>query len=79
MTVTPDLLDALARRGTDTLVLGPEVIGNATLVRHVAALEGVVAASYAAGAELAGRAGVPARLRQGVSRARQPASRATQS
>jgi ABC-type branched-subunit amino acid transport system substrate-binding protein len=46
--VTPVLLDALARRGTDTLVLGPEVIGKAALVRHVATLEGVVGASYSA-------------------------------
>ena len=39
LSVTPDLLDALARRGTGTLVLGPEVIGKTDLVRHVARLE----------------------------------------
>ena len=48
MSVSPDLLGALARRGTGKLVLGPEVIGETDLVRHVAALDGVVAASYAA-------------------------------
>jgi len=48
-TVTPDLLGALARRrGTNSLVLGPEVIGYTDLVRHVPALTGVVAASYSA-------------------------------
>ena len=36
LSVTPDILDALARRGTDTVVLGPEVVGDADLVRHVA-------------------------------------------
>jgi branched-chain amino acid transport system substrate-binding protein len=45
--VTTDLLHALARRGAHALVLGPEVIGDTTLVRHVASLEGVVGASYA--------------------------------
>jgi branched-chain amino acid transport system substrate-binding protein len=44
--VTPDLLRALARRGSNTVVLGPEVIGDTDLVRHVAALTGVVGASY---------------------------------
>jgi ABC-type branched-subunit amino acid transport system substrate-binding protein len=48
LTVTPDSLKALARRGTDKLVLGPEVLGVTGLVRHVPGLEGVVAASYAA-------------------------------
>ena len=48
VSVTPDLLRALARRGTNTVVLGPEVIGNTYLVRHVAALTGVVGASYSA-------------------------------
>jgi branched-chain amino acid transport system substrate-binding protein len=46
--VTPDLLGALARRGTNTLLLGPEVIGDTDLVRQVAALTGVVGASYSA-------------------------------
>jgi branched-chain amino acid transport system substrate-binding protein len=44
--VSPDLLRALARRGSNTLVLGPEVIGDTDLVRHVGALTGVVGASY---------------------------------
>jgi branched-chain amino acid transport system substrate-binding protein len=51
LTVTPDLLNALARRGTRTLVLGPEVVGNTDLVRHVARLDSVVAASYAPAAQ----------------------------
>jgi branched-chain amino acid transport system substrate-binding protein len=51
LSVTPDLLNALARRGTGNLVLGPEVVGNTDLVRHVARLEGVVAASYAPAAQ----------------------------
>jgi branched-chain amino acid transport system substrate-binding protein len=46
--VMPDLLSALARRGTNTLLLGPEVIGDTDLVRQVAALTGVVGASYSA-------------------------------
>jgi branched-chain amino acid transport system substrate-binding protein len=48
MTVTPELLRALARRGPNTVLLGPEVIDKPDLVRHVAALAGVVGASYAA-------------------------------
>ena len=51
LTVTPDILKALARRGTDTVVLGPEVVGVTDLIRHVPGLEGVVAASYAAPAQ----------------------------
>jgi hypothetical protein len=47
MSVTPDVLDALARRGPRTLVLGPDVIGDTSLVRGVASLDGVVGASYA--------------------------------
>jgi branched-chain amino acid transport system substrate-binding protein len=46
--VTPDLLSALARRGTNTLLLGPEVIGDTDLLRQVTALTGVVGASYSA-------------------------------
>jgi branched-chain amino acid transport system substrate-binding protein len=46
--VSPDLLGALARRGTNTLLLGPEVIGDTDLVRQVAALSAVVGASYSA-------------------------------
>jgi branched-chain amino acid transport system substrate-binding protein len=46
--VSADLLRALARRGTNTLLLGPEVIGDTDLVRQVAALTGVVGASYSA-------------------------------
>jgi branched-chain amino acid transport system substrate-binding protein len=49
--VTPDLLDALARRRPRALVLGPNVIGDASLVRGVARLDGVVAASYAPAAQ----------------------------
>jgi branched-chain amino acid transport system substrate-binding protein len=45
--LTPEVLAALARRGPRTLLLGPDVIGDATLVRGVARLDGVVAASYA--------------------------------
>jgi ABC-type branched-subunit amino acid transport system substrate-binding protein len=48
MTVTPDILKALARRGSDAVVLGAEVSGSANLFRHAPGLEGVVAASYAA-------------------------------
>jgi branched-chain amino acid transport system substrate-binding protein len=51
LAVTPDLLTALARRGPRTLVLGPDVIGDANLVRGVAALEGVVGAAYAPAGE----------------------------
>ena len=51
MSVTPDLLGALARRGPRTLLLGPDVIGDANLVRGVAGLDGVVAASYAPAAQ----------------------------
>ena len=47
MSLTPDILGALARRGSRTLLLGPDVIGDANLVRGVARLDGVVAASYA--------------------------------
>jgi branched-chain amino acid transport system substrate-binding protein len=47
LSVTPELLAALARRDPRTLVLGPDVIGDANLVRGVAGLDGVVAASYA--------------------------------
>jgi ABC-type branched-subunit amino acid transport system substrate-binding protein len=46
MSQTPDLLQALARRGAAHLVLGPDVIGDPTLVRGATALRGVVAASY---------------------------------
>jgi branched-chain amino acid transport system substrate-binding protein len=46
--VWPDLLRALARRGTNTLLLGPEVIGDTDLVRQVPTLTSVVAASYSA-------------------------------
>ena len=46
--VMPDLLSALARRGTNTLLLGPDVIGDTDLVRQVPALTGVVGASYSA-------------------------------
>ena len=46
--VSPDLLRALARRGTNTLLLGPEVIGDTDLVRQVTALTAVVGASYSA-------------------------------
>jgi branched-chain amino acid transport system substrate-binding protein len=46
--VSPDLLRALARRGTNTLLLGPEVIGDTDLVRQVPALTAVVGASYSA-------------------------------
>ena len=48
--VTPDLLRALARRGTNTVVLGPEVIGKPDLLHHVGALTGVIGASYSASA-----------------------------
>jgi branched-chain amino acid transport system substrate-binding protein len=48
MSVTSDLLHALARRGTNTVVLGPETIGYTDLVRNDAALTGVVGASYSA-------------------------------
>jgi branched-chain amino acid transport system substrate-binding protein len=51
LSVTPDILDALARRGARTLLLGPDVIGDANLVRGVARLDGVVAASYAPAAQ----------------------------
>jgi branched-chain amino acid transport system substrate-binding protein len=47
VSVTPDLLTALARRGPRRLVLGPDVVGDANLVRGVAGLDGVVAAAYA--------------------------------
>jgi branched-chain amino acid transport system substrate-binding protein len=48
MTVTSDLLRALARRGTNSLVLGPEVIGDTKLISQDPALTGVVGASYSA-------------------------------
>jgi branched-chain amino acid transport system substrate-binding protein len=51
LSVTPDLLDALARRGKRTLVLGPDVIGTASLVRGVPSLDGVVGAAYAPAAQ----------------------------
>ena len=51
LSVTPDILGALARRGPNTLLLGPDVIGDANLVRGVARLDGVVAASYAPAAQ----------------------------
>jgi branched-chain amino acid transport system substrate-binding protein len=51
MSLTPDVLDALARRGSRALVLGPDVVGDANLVRGVASLRGVVAASYAPAAQ----------------------------
>jgi branched-chain amino acid transport system substrate-binding protein len=47
MSVTRDLVDALARRGARTLVLGPDVVGSADLVRGVPSLAGVVGAAYA--------------------------------
>jgi branched-chain amino acid transport system substrate-binding protein len=47
MSMTPVMLDALARRGADTLVLGPEVIGDGALVRGVRSIDGVVGTSYA--------------------------------
>jgi branched-chain amino acid transport system substrate-binding protein len=46
VSLTPEVLDSLARRGPRTLLIGPEVIGDASLVRGVARLDGVVAASY---------------------------------
>ena len=51
MSLTPDILGALARRGPRTLLLGPDVIGDANLVRGVPKLDGVVAASYAPAAQ----------------------------
>jgi branched-chain amino acid transport system substrate-binding protein len=51
MSMTPDVLGALARRGSRTLLLGPDVIGDANLMRGVARLDGVVAASYAPAAQ----------------------------
>jgi branched-chain amino acid transport system substrate-binding protein len=51
MSLTPDILGALARRGSRTLLLGPDVIGDANLMRGVARLDGVVAASYAPAAQ----------------------------
>jgi branched-chain amino acid transport system substrate-binding protein len=51
MSLTPDVLGALARRGSRTLLLGPDVIGDANLMRGVARLDGVVAASYAPAAQ----------------------------
>jgi branched-chain amino acid transport system substrate-binding protein len=48
VTVTPDLLRALARRGTNTVLLGPEVIGDTELLSQDAALIGIVGASYSA-------------------------------
>jgi hypothetical protein len=51
LSVTPDILGALARRGPRTLLLGPDVVGDANLVRGVARLDGVVAASYAPAAQ----------------------------
>jgi branched-chain amino acid transport system substrate-binding protein len=47
MSLTPDLLEALARRGARTLLLGPDVTGSTGLVRNVAGLAGVLGASYA--------------------------------
>ncbi len=44
--VSPDLLRALARRGTNRVVLGPEVIGDTDLMRQITALTAVVGASY---------------------------------
>jgi hypothetical protein len=49
--LSPDILDALARRGTEKIVLGPEVVGYTDLIRHAPGLDGVVAASYAAPAQ----------------------------
>lgn len=46
--VSPDLLRALARRGTNSLLLGPEVIGDTDLMRQLTALTAVVGASYSA-------------------------------
>jgi branched-chain amino acid transport system substrate-binding protein len=51
LSLSPDLLAALARRGPRALVLGPDVIGDANLIRGVAGLDGVVAASYAPAAD----------------------------
>lgn len=51
LSVTPDILGALARRGPGTLLLGPDVVGDANLVRGVGGLDGVVAASYAPAAQ----------------------------
>ena len=48
MSVTADLLRALAGRGTNTVVLGPEAIGYTDLIRNDAALTGVVGTSYSA-------------------------------
>ena len=67
--VTPISCARSRGAGPTRCVLGPEVIGDTDLVRHVAALTGrrrsVV---FGSGAELAGGARLPARLRQGVSR-----------
>jgi branched-chain amino acid transport system substrate-binding protein len=46
MSVTPDLLGALARRGAGTLLLGPDVTGSPGLIRNVPGLAGVLGASY---------------------------------
>jgi branched-chain amino acid transport system substrate-binding protein len=46
MSATPDLLQALARRGAQRLVLGPDVIGDSTVVGGAKGLRDVVAASY---------------------------------
>jgi branched-chain amino acid transport system substrate-binding protein len=51
VSLTPDILEALARRGPRSLLLGPDVIGDASLVRGSANLDGVVAASYAPAAQ----------------------------
>jgi branched-chain amino acid transport system substrate-binding protein len=48
MSATPDLVQALARRGPHTVVLGPEVMGDTELLRQDPALVGVVGASYSA-------------------------------
>jgi branched-chain amino acid transport system substrate-binding protein len=51
MSETPDLLDALARRGPRTVVFGPDVIGDSSLMRGARHLEGVVSASYVPAAQ----------------------------
>jgi branched-chain amino acid transport system substrate-binding protein len=51
LSVTRDLLEALGRRGARALVLGPDVIGDGTLMHGARNLEGVVAASYAPAAQ----------------------------
>jgi branched-chain amino acid transport system substrate-binding protein len=47
VSVSPEMLTALARRGPRALVLGPDVVGDSNLVRGVTGLDGVVGAAYA--------------------------------